>query len=257
MRLCLLASGSKGNSFYLESGDCRLVVDAGLSCRETLARLAGIGVEGSTLDGILVTNEHNEHIGGVGPLARRLKLPVFASAKLHERAGHQLKKVDAREFEPGSRFSFKGVAIDPFPVTHDAVDPVGYRIESEEGALGFATDLGIATRLVQEKLKGCRALVLEFNHDEEMLQNGPYPWHLKQRIRSRHGHLSNAEGGALLEELVHDGLRGVFLSHISEVNNAPDLALASARRTLSGQNVCAPAVVVGEQHRASELLEIA
>jgi phosphoribosyl 1,2-cyclic phosphodiesterase len=188
MRLCLLASGSKGNCLFLETDSCRLLIDAGLSGREAIARLSSIGVAAETLDGILITHEHTDHVRGVGALARRLKIPVLVAARTLQAARHVIGKVDSFEFDPGSPFTFKGVAIDPFPITHDACDPVGFRIEGGEGCIGFATDLGIATRLTQEKLKDCRALVLEFNHDEEMLQNGPYPWHLKQRIRSRHGH---------------------------------------------------------------------
>lgn len=255
MRLSLLASGSKGNSLFMETDGCRLLIDAGLSGRETIARLSSIGVDAATLDGILITHEHTDHIRGVGATARRLKLPVLGSARTLQAARHVIGRVDYIEFEPGTPFVFKGVSIDPFPVTHDACDPVGYRIESGEGGIGFATDLGIATRLTHDKLKGCRALVLEFNHDERMLQDGPYPWHLKQRIRSRHGHLSNAEGAALLEELLHPGLQGVFLSHLSEVNNDPRLAMASARKLVDSQNVCGPDLFLGWQHQASGVFE--
>ena len=256
MRLCLLASGSKGNCLFLETDSCRLLIDAGLSGRETLARLSSIGVAAESLDGILITHEHTDHVRGVGALARRLKIPVLVASRTHEAARHVIGKVDLVQFDPGSSFDFKGLAIDPFPITHDACDPVGFRIEGGEGCIGFATDLGIATRLTQEKLKGCRALVLEFNHDEEMLQNGPYPWHLKQRIRSRHGHLSNTEGATLLEELLNSGLEGVFLSHLSEVNNDPILAMAAARDLVAGQNLCAPGLFLGCQHQASGVLDI-
>jgi phosphoribosyl 1,2-cyclic phosphodiesterase len=256
MRLCLLASGSKGNSLFLESDSCRLLIDAGLSGRETIARLSAIGVEAESLDGILITHEHTDHVRGVGALARRLKIPVMGASRMLQAAHHVMGKVDRVEFEPGSPFVFKGLSIDPFPVTHDACDPVGFRIEGGEGCIGFATDLGIATRLTQDKLKGCRALVLEFNHDEQMLQDGPYPWHLKQRIRSRHGHLSNLEGATLLEELLHSDLQGVFLSHLSEVNNDPKLAMAAATGLLSGQNICAPEVFLGCQYQTSGTLDI-
>ncbi|UFS70091.1 MBL fold metallo-hydrolase [Geomonas sp. RF6] len=256
MRLCLLASGSKGNSLFLETDSCRLLVDAGLSARETQSRLAAIGVSSSDLDGVLITHEHTDHTSGAGALARRLKIPLLMTGATYRAAQHTVKKVDLIEFEPGNSFTFKGVSIDPFPVTHDACDPCGFVVESGEGKIGFATDLGVATRLAQLKLKECRALVLEFNHDERMLQDGPYPWHLKQRIRSRHGHLSNAEGAALLEELLHDGLEGVFLSHLSETNNLPELALAAATNLLSGQNVCSPEVFVGSQGVPSGVLDI-
>jgi len=256
MRLSLLASGSKGNSLYLESDSCRLLIDAGMSGRETINRLATIGVAADTLHGILVTHEHSDHVRGVGTLARKLKIPVLGAAKTLKAARHVIGKVQTVEFDPGTPFTFHGLSIDPFPITHDACDPVGFRIESGEGCIGFATDLGIATRLTQQKLKECRALVLEFNHDEQMLQNGPYPWHLKQRIRSNHGHLSNVQGASLLEELLHPDLEGVFLSHLSETNNLPELALAAARALLDGQNVCAPAVHVGCQEMPSGVLAI-
>lgn len=253
MRLSLLASGSKGNSLFLETGSCRLLIDAGLSGRETILRLSSIGIDAATLDGILVTHEHTDHVRGVGALARKLKLPVLGSSRTLQAARHVIGRAEFIEFDAGSPFVFKGVSIDPFSITHDACDPVGFRIESGEGCVGFATDLGIATRLTRDKLKECRALVLEFNHDEQMLQDGPYPWHLKQRIRSRHGHLSNAEGTDLLEELLHPGLQGVFLSHLSEVNNDPALAMASARGLIDGQNLCGPALLLGWQHQTSGL----
>lgn len=256
MRLGLLASGSKGNSLFLETDSCRLLIDAGLSGRETLARLSSIGVAAETLDGILITHEHSDHVRGVGALARRLKIPVLGASRTLQAARHVIGKVELIEFDPGTAFAFKGLSIDPFPITHDACDPVGFRIEGGEGCIGFATDLGIATRLTQEKLKGCRALVLEFNHDEQMLQNGPYPWHLKQRIKSSHGHLSNAQATSLLEELLHAGLEGVFLSHLSEANNEPSLAMSCARGLLDGQNLCAPTLFLGVQHLASGVLDI-
>ena len=256
MRLSLLASGSKGNSLFFETDSCRLLIDAGLSGRETIARLASIGVDAETLDGILITHEHTDHVRGVGALARRLKIPVLGASRMLRAAQQVIGRAELIEFDPGSPLIFKGVSIDPFPITHDACDPVGFRIEGSEGCLGFATDLGIATRLIQEKLKGCRALVLEFNHDEQMLQDGPYPWHLKQRIRSSHGHLSNSQAASLLEEVLHPGLQGVFLSHLSEVNNDPALAISCARTLLSGQNLCAPDLFLGCQHLASGMLDI-
>ena len=256
MKLCLLASGSKGNSLFLELDSCRMLIDAGLSGRETLVRLSSIDVAAETLDGILVTHEHLDHVRGVGALARRLKLPVLGTARTLQAARQVIGKAEMIEFDPCTPLVFNGLTIDPFPITHDACDPVGFRIEGSEGCIGFATDLGIVTRLIQEKLKGCRALVLEFNHDEQMLQDGPYPWYLKQRVKSSHGHLSNAQGTSLLEELLHPGLEGVFLSHLSEANNDPSLAMACARGLLNGQSLCAPAVFLGCQHLASGVLDI-
>ncbi len=253
MRVCLLASGSKGNSVYLESGDTRLLIDAGLSAKELTLRLAAVGVDAETLNAILVTHEHTDHIRSVGTLARKLKIPVVVSYPTARQIDPLLKKCQIMEFEAGHSFAFRDLLIDPFPITHDTVDPVGFLVESREGIAGCATDLGVATRLVQEKLKRCRSLVLEFNHDEEMLLNGPYPWHLKQRIKSRHGHLSNVESRTLLAELLHEGLESLFLAHLSEVNNHPDLAMGEARALLDGATCCSPRVAIGCQDRTTAL----
>ena len=256
MRVCLLASGSKGNSLFVEAGGTRLLVDAGLSAREILLRLAAIGMAGSDLDAVLITHEHTDHIRGAGTLARKLKIPVMVSYPTHREAEQYFKKTEIVEFETGYAFCYKGISIDPFPITHDATDPVGFRLDSNEGAVGFATDLGIATRLVMDKLQGCRVLVLESNHDEDMLLNGPYPWHLKQRIKSRHGHLSNTDSAALLDEVIHPELEGIFLAHLSEVNNDPQLAYAAACNLLGSQNACSPKLIIGDQYSSSEVLTI-
>ncbi|GAM09998.1 putative metallo-hydrolase YycJ [Geobacter sp. OR-1] len=256
MKLCLLASGSKGNSVFIEAGETRILVDAGCSGREICKRLTSRGLASESIDAIVVTHEHSDHISGVGVLSRKLKIPVIVSHRTLEVTNKHFAGCELFEFESGNQFVFRDILIDPFPITHDAVDPVGFIIESTEGRAGIATDLGIATRLVQDKLKGCRALVLESNHDEEMLMNGPYPWHLKQRIRSRHGHLSNAESVELLRELHHEALEGLFLAHLSEVNNNPDKAVAATAAFLAGQNSCNPQLFVGNQYQPSAMLTI-
>ena len=252
MRVCLLASGSKGNSLYVETGRTKLLVDAGLSAREITARLAALGVSGAEIDAIIITHEHCDHVRGAGALARKHDLPVFISYPACREAENLFRSVRRVEFESGSSFEWKDVFIDPFPVTHDTADPVGMVLESREGRIGVATDLGIVTRLVCEKLKGCRVLVLEANHDEELLSNGPYPWHLKQRVKSRHGHLSNSDSAALLAQVTHAGLECLFLAHLSEVNNHPELALKALREPLSAQTICCPQVIIGSQYTISE-----
>jgi len=253
VRVCLLASGSKGNAIYVAAGTSKLLIDCGLSATAVLNRLAAIGVEGAELDAILVSHEHTDHTRGVGTLARKLKIPLVVSYPTCREIHTSLRKTDVIEFEAGYQFTFKDILIDPFPITHDACDPVGFLIESAAGRVGVVTDLGIVTRLVKEKLRGCRALVVESNHDEEMLLNGPYPWHLKQRIKSRHGHLSNTESAELLGELFHPGLEAVFLAHLSEVNNDPTVALSVATALVNSQNTCAPRLVVGDQYRPSQV----
>lgn len=256
MRVCLLASGSKGNSVFVESGTTKLLIDAGLSARELLHRLAAIGTEGRELDAILISHEHSDHIRGAGALARKLKIPLLVSHQTFQAGSASIGKTEIIEFESGCPFTFNDIRVDPFSITHDACDPVGFMIECEEGKIGIATDLGIATGLVKQKLKGCRALVVESNHDEEMLVNGPYPWHLKQRIRSRHGHLSNSESASLLDEIIHTGLEAVFLAHLSEVNNDPGIALDTARTLMESRNICSPKLILGNQYRVSEVLTV-
>ncbi len=250
VRVCLLASGSRGNSTLVEMEGCHLLIDAGLSGIETERRLATIGLTGNDIDAILVTHEHSDHVGGVGPLARRYDLPVYIDQRTHATLPKLGKIAALQHFDAGDTFMVQNLSIASFSTTHDAVNPVGFTLESKEGKIGFATDLGMSTRLVAEQLKGCRALVLEANHDEQMLHNGPYPWNLKQRIKSRHGHLSNAESGSLLQQVLWQGLEVLFLAHLSEENNCPQLAEQSFRNIL---DACGHSIdiFVGSQSRAS------
>jgi len=250
VRVCLLASGSRGNSALIEADGCRVLIDAGLSGKETERRLSTIGLCGEDLQAILVTHEHHDHVGGIGPLARRYNLPVYIDRQTYAALPKLGNIKDLRHFDSGERFSFAGLAISSFSTTHDAVNPVGFTIESAEGKIGFATDLGMPTRLAAEQLKNCRVLVLEANHDEQMLQDGPYPWHLKHRIRSRHGHLSNGEAGRLLQDITWPGLEALFLAHLSEENNCPDLAREFFSNAF-GSCGLSPQIIVGRQDEAS------
>ncbi len=254
MRVCLLASGSRGNCTLIETDGCRLLIDAGLSGIETERRLAPLGLSGEDLDAILVTHEHHDHVGGIGPLSRRFDLPVHIDPLTHS-ALPSLGRIDnLNYFTAGERFELRNLAVSTFSTTHDAVNPVGFTIESSEGKIGFATDLGVPTRLVAEHLKDCRVIVLEANHDDQMLQDGPYPWSLKERIRSRHGHLSNRDSIRLLEEITWPGLEALFLAHLSAENNCPDRVAEAFRQTLS-QCGHAPLVIIGGQHQASTCFE--
>lgn len=256
MKICSLASGSKGNCLFIESGGVRLLIDVGLSLKETKSRLSASRIEPESIHAVLVTHEHIDHIRSIGSFARRYNIPVLVSYATRQKADQYLHKLDLIEFETGYSFVFRDIMIDPFPVSHDCCDPVGFVIESHEGKAGTATDLGIVTRLVREKLKGCRALNLESNHDPEMLLNGPYPWHLKQRIKSRHGHLSNQESLDLLHDLAHGGLEVLVMAHLSETNNHPDKVVETTASFLRDQNCCAPRIVIGEQHQAGSVMLI-
>lgn len=247
MKVCLLASGSKGNSLLVCSGRTTVLVDAGLSATELSRRLALAGVAPESLAAILVTHEHIDHVRGLGPLSRRYRLPVYHHQALaaqfadHRRADHLVA------FEAGAELSIGDLGLRVFPVTHDAEAPVGFTLSGALGKVGIATDLGIATRLVVEELRNCRVLVLESNHDEAMLRDGPYPWPLKQRIRGTHGHLSNRDSAELLDKLCWAGLETVFLAHLSETNNQPGLARAHALEVLGRQGGCQPRLQIGRQ----------
>ncbi len=256
MKICSLASGSKGNCLYLETGDTRVLIDAGLSLRETLLRMEEVGIDASSIHAVLVTHEHIDHIRSAGSFSRKFKVPVFVSHLVHDKADAYLKKTQVSEFESGSVFAFREIQVDPVPITHDSCDPVGFVVESCEGRAASVTDLGIVTRLVTEKLRGCRFINLESNHDVDMLMNGPYPWALKQRIKSRHGHISNEESLELLHELAHEGLEALVIAHMSEVNNHPKHVVRTTRAFLSDQNICSPRIVIGDQYRASAVMEI-
>lgn len=251
MRVCLLASGSKGNAIYVEASGTRLLIDAGLSAREICSRLAQLEVEGDDLDAILVSHDHGDHCRGLGPMARRCQLPIYSHADTIA-ALPRLGRIETLEtFDSGRTFAVRDLEVETVPFTHDAANTVGFVVRSPEGAVGIATDLGIATRLVRDRLQGCRVLIVETNHDEELLRDGPYPWHLKQRIRSNHGHLSNTAGAELLSALCWEGLEAVFLAHLSETNNTRQHALDAIERVLKTQNLCQPQLIVGQQDAVS------
>jgi phosphoribosyl 1,2-cyclic phosphodiesterase len=256
VKICSLASGSKGNCLYLETGETRVLIDVGLSLRETVLRLETVGIDPSRIHAVLVTHEHIDHIRSAGSFARKFNVPVFASHLVHTKSEKYLKKTLVHEFESGCTLTFRDVHIDPVPVTHDSCDPVGFVIESREGRAASVTDFGIVTRLITEKLRGCRFINIESNHDVDMLMNGPYPWELKQRIKSRHGHISNEESLELLHELAHEGLEALVMAHLSEVNNHPEHVERTTRAFLRNQNVCSPRIVIGDQYKTGCLMEI-
>jgi phosphoribosyl 1,2-cyclic phosphodiesterase len=220
--VCVLASGSKGNAIYVGCGRTAILVDAGLSGKEIEKRFASAGLSPKTLNAVVVSHEHSDHIRGVGIIARRYHLPVYISAKTARAAASQLGRVDELcHFDIGASFVIGDMEIHPFATSHDATDSAGFTIAHNGRKIGIATDLGIATGLVKYHLKQCALLILEANHDPSMLADGPYPWPLKQRIKSRDGHLSNNASRDLLTEIRHDGLRHVILAHLSETNNSP------------------------------------
>jgi phosphoribosyl 1,2-cyclic phosphodiesterase len=236
----VLASGSRGNAVHVSDGATAVLVDAGLSGVEIARRMSRHGLSPAHLDAILVTHEHGDHVKGVGVMARRHGLPVYWSpATARALDGRLGAMADARTFRAGAPFAVGTLAVHPFATAHDAADPVGFTLEAGGRRLGIATDLGAATNLVRHHLRGCDAVLLEANHDPRLLMTGPYPWHLKQRVRSRSGHLSNENARDLLMDIRHDRLTHVILGHLSEENNRPELALRMIREALDARGAVA------------------
>ncbi|MCG6909678.1 MAG: MBL fold metallo-hydrolase [Deltaproteobacteria bacterium] len=254
LSICMLASGSKGNAIYISDGATSLLVDAGLSGVEIERRLRSHGLDPRDIDALIISHEHADHTRGAGILSRRFHLPVYISEKTKRGAAATIGKIDdIRPFRCGQPFCVNTLDVYPFSIAHDAEDPAGFTIERNGRKIGIATDLGIATNMVKQHLKGCDLLILEANHDPEMLMSGPYPWPLKQRIKSRTGHLSNQASGELLYELKHDSLQHVILAHLSETNNTPDKVLREVGPALKG---CNARLHVAVQDFCGELLSL-
>ena len=319
VRFTVLASGSKGNSTVVSGGHTRILVDAGLSCRELFRRMKIAGEDPATLDAIIVTHEHQDHIGGLAVTARKLGIPVYFTEATHrawirwitprrqmthaqwleqcrrETAARQAEAAapaddcecdeseaeeastaacnptDAEQspgsekseepkpdpswlpavqyFQPGRSFQIGDISVSPFTIPHDAIDPVGFVFQAEGVRMALATDLGYVPPNVKLQLRGVDVLMLESNHDLEMLRDGPYPWQVKQRVLSRVGHLSNDATAEFLESGYDGQAAYVILGHLSESNNMPELARVSAERALWGRaTLLANRLLLAAQH---------
>lgn len=226
VQLTILGSGSAGNCAYLETTETRLLIDAGFSGRQIRQRLAAIGRTPETLHGILITHEHSDHTQGLAILAAKLGIPVYCNRQTKEAIEAQCQTaLNGRVFTTGATFDIGDLAVETFTVPHDAYDPVGFLVRTGHGNFGWVTDLGHVTKLVVQRMRAAHVLTLETNHDVKMLQDDPKrPWSLKQRILSRHGHLSNAAAADALQEIVTADLRHVYLGHLSGECNRPELA---------------------------------
>jgi len=233
--LTILGSGSAGNCAYLETGDTRLLVDAGFSARQIRQRLASIQRTPETLTGILITHEHTDHIQGLPQLAARLGLPLYCNRLTRDEIAGVFPdtRFEFRLFETGASFEVGDVGVDTFSVPHDAQDPVGFLLRTHDGNIGFLTDLGHATKPVIERVRCANVLILEANHDVKLLQDDTRrPWSLKQRILSRHGHLSNDAAADVAEQIVSAELQQLYLGHLSRDCNRPELALNTVNSRL-------------------------
>jgi phosphoribosyl 1,2-cyclic phosphodiesterase len=243
MRICTLASGSSGNCTYVESTSTKVLIDAGISAKRVRQSLAQLGVSLSQIDAILISHEHTDHVNQASMIAIGAECPIYTTERTFAGfwnllSGHE----KIRHFQIGHNFCIKDVCIHPFRVFHDAQDPCGFLLQEKslfshlDKRVAVATDLGTFTPQLASLLKECDALILESNHDLEKLIQGDYPWHLKQRIRSEVGHLSNQAAGEAIASLAQHGrLKKVFLAHLSERNNDPGCALATVKACLKGQ----------------------
>ncbi len=252
--VAVLASGSRGNATYVSDGSTAILIDAGLSGIQIQHRMAEKGLDPKDLDAIVVSHEHTDHIQGVGVLARRFNLSVHVNDPTWKASAKSLGKLPrVCPFSCGQAFSIGGLSIHPFSVSHDATDPAGFAIGANGTKLGVATDLGIVTGVVRTHLEETDILILEANHDPQMLVDGPYPWPLKQRIRGRSGHLSNEDAALLLETLRHDRLAHVILAHLSEENNTPDIARKTVETVLTGTQTT---LHVADQRSGSRVISL-
>ncbi|MDD2701631.1 MAG: MBL fold metallo-hydrolase [Sideroxydans sp.] len=233
MRFAFLGSGSEGNSLLVQAADTTLMLDCGFSVNETVSRLARLGMQAEQLNGILVTHEHSDHIGGVARLARKFKLPVWMTHGTLLTQQAAFADIAVTELNPHHCIVIGDIEVQPFLVPHDAREPVQYVFSDGRRRLGVLTDTGHITPHIEESLAGCHAMVLECNHDEEMLRTGRYPPSLKQRVGGRFGHLSNRQAAGLLASMDISALKCIVAAHLSKQNNQPELAAQALSEVLS------------------------
>lgn len=230
----VIASGSKGNCILVRSKHTALIIDAGISLKRIFASLDALKVPKGLIQGVIISHEHSDHTRSAGALSRSLKIPVYISPDTYAYSAHKMGELHGRMiyFESGSTFEIGDIEIHPFSSSHDAIDSCNFYFEHDEKKLGLAIDLGFPTKLTTIRLSGSSTLILESNHDLEMLMNGPYDPALKQRVKSNHGHLSNEQAVGLISQLMHPGLQNLILAHLSETNNLPQIAYSTMKKYL-------------------------
>jgi phosphoribosyl 1,2-cyclic phosphodiesterase len=240
MKLIILGSGSTGNALYVESGDTRVLVDAGLSGKEIARRMTHVGLDPGRLDAVLITHEHSDHVRGLQVVSKTLNAPVFASGATRSecRFPHGGEGIRwGQEIRSSEPFQIGSLDFYPFSIPHDGVDTFAFTVTSKGVKLAMVTDLGYIPRVVAERLKGCDLIMVESNHDRDLLKVGPYPWPLKQRIAGKLGHLSNDEVARWIREDFDGRARYLVLAHLSRHCNHPELARITALEALQDRRI--------------------
>lgn len=240
IKFCSLFSGSSGNALFIRTGQTKILIDAGLSAKKIINALCSIGETSGELSAILVTHEHSDHIKGAGILSRKFKTPVYANKNTWEAMEQCIGPIDVNNrmcFETGCDFAIGDILIKAFSIPHDASDPVGFNFFAEGKKITIATDIGHINKELLAHLEESELLLIESNHDVEMLKVGPYPWHLKKRILGEKGHLSNDMAGKVVTYLAEKGTRRFMLGHLSRENNFPELAYQTVSNALTEKNI--------------------
>lgn len=251
VEICALASGSNGNCYYIGNGEDAVLVDVGISRKQVLLRMAKLGLNPKKVKAIFISHEHADHMRGVKVLSKVLDVPVYMTKLTYEKCWNPNRPMNYAFFKPGVPVDIGSVTIHPFIKKHDAVEPCSFRVSVNGHEVGVFTDIGEPCENLVQNFKVCNAVFLESNYDENMLWNGAYPYHLKQRVASANGHLSNIQAQNLVKEFGHSHLKHIFLSHISQENNTPELAMSafSELKTLF-------AIYLTSRYDASELITL-
>lgn len=258
MRMAVLGSGSGGNATLVRCGDTYILVDAGLSAKQLVLRMEMLGVAPEQLDAILLTHEHSDHARGIDVLLRKRDVPVYANALTREALSHKMKStIPWRIFRSGQEFDLGSLNIQAFKIPHDAAEPVGFVLNGMQTRLSMVSDVGHVTHLMREHLRGSDGIYIEANYDEVLLERDQKrPWATKQRIASRHGHLSNLQTAELLSEIACEKLKVVMLSHLSSDCNCPDIATRTVSDSLNQRGLTEVSIRCAHQHQPSGWIEI-
>jgi phosphoribosyl 1,2-cyclic phosphodiesterase len=256
VELCMLGSGSSGNSLFIQGGNTRILIDAGLSCLQIKKRLKVIGERLRDIGAIVITHEHADHMRGIGVISRQFDVPVYVTPTTRTQADRYLLYNETLHSFDGNAFAIGDLGIEAFPVSHDAADPVGFVVSDGKVRVAVATDIGVLEARVVDRLRGMHFMVLEANHDPEMLRNGPYPKHLKTRIAGPEGHLANEDAARAIIEAYTPDLKGVMLAHLSRFNNTPEVAMETVTGLLSLEGLTSIPIYLSYHDHPSQRIEV-